>query len=236
MRFFSLVFVCIWGLVSDITGRRAVFSLGFFAIGISFFLYTLPTTALPDLLLVRLFFAIGASACTSMLTAGLADIVGEKNGMTSGIVGMFSGIGAVFAIFLLVPLPTVLDKLTGVPEDSLKYTLYIAGALSLIWSGVTMLSYQKKPPGIELQSRLPLSQKVQGAIKDFPRAFGLMTSDIKIAMGYISGFVVQINFGSLLTSRREAIRLYLPCSLRLGRLSTSLKTDSATMMGNWGSG
>ncbi|KAI0219348.1 hypothetical protein L0F63_000829 [Massospora cicadina] len=183
--------VCIWGMVSDLTGRRAVFSVGFGVIGVSLLLYTLPRSAVPELLLVRLLFAVGSSACTSMLAAGLADIVGVNNGLTSSLVGTFSGLGAVFAIFLLVPLPSLIDTLTTSHEDSVDYTLYLVGGIALVWAGVTAVGYQRPASEISGQPLRSMGHKVKGAVKDFPRAVSLFGSDIKIAMGYISGFVAR---------------------------------------------
>lgn len=89
----SLFFVCIWGLLSDRLGRRRVFALGFMIMGVSFLLYTLAASPFPDMLCYRIIFALGASACTPMLTAGLADMVGNNTAMTAGAAGMSSGLG-----------------------------------------------------------------------------------------------------------------------------------------------
>lgn len=189
----SIIFVCVWGIVSDRIGRRIVFSLGFAILGVSLILYTVPTRALPELLVMRLVFAVGASACTSMLAAGLADIVGRKNGMTSGITGMFSGLGAVGSVFGLMALPTWLDKYTNDQALSIKYTLYIVGSIALTWSITNLFLYNKSNTldGEETFSSLSLKDKFTRALEDFPRALSFLTSDLRISMGYISGFVAR---------------------------------------------
>ncbi|KAI9296377.1 MFS general substrate transporter [Neoconidiobolus thromboides FSU 785] len=189
----SIIMVIVWGLVSDRIGRRITFSLGFLIVGLALFFYTLPSRVLPDLLIVRLFFAIGASAITSMVAAGLADTVGHKNGMTSGIVGMFSGLGAVVSVFVLVPLPASLEKRTGSQTQSVIVTLYIVGAIAIVWSIINFFTFPKNNNrAIDVNGNtLTMKEEFIHGINKLPRACKLFFTDLRIAMAYISGFVAR---------------------------------------------
>lgn len=63
----------LWGVLSDKIGTRPVASVGVMLIGVSFFVYTTPKNY-TGLLFVRLFFAVGASAAGSMITAILSEV------------------------------------------------------------------------------------------------------------------------------------------------------------------
>ena len=58
----ALVACPLWGLVSDRMGVRFVAMIGYGVIGIALFLFVQATNVYPQLLLARIFFAIGATA------------------------------------------------------------------------------------------------------------------------------------------------------------------------------
>lgn len=95
----------LWGMVSDKIGRRIVFSIGIFIIGLALLLTSIVTTWV-QLICVRLFFALGASATGAMLTAVLGDYPHENSkGKTGGVVGLMAGVGAIFSVFILLRIP-----------------------------------------------------------------------------------------------------------------------------------
>ncbi|KAK3295468.1 uncharacterized protein B0H64DRAFT_395346 [Chaetomium fimeti] len=67
----------IWGLVSDRSGVRYVAVLGYAIIGLSLFLFVQARNVYPQLLLARIFFAVGAAAVTTMVTAILPSLTDE---------------------------------------------------------------------------------------------------------------------------------------------------------------
>ncbi|KAJ3223502.1 hypothetical protein HK099_001033 [Clydaea vesicula] len=126
---FSLFLVAFWGIISDFFGRRLVYALGFFFMSVGIFTFTFAQNVYPQLLIFRLVFALGGAATSSMLTAVLADQVqDESKGKLSGVVGLFSGLGALIALFGFLRLPTMF-KVNG-----LQYTFYIVGSICFLFS------------------------------------------------------------------------------------------------------
>src|SRR5690349_1720174 len=102
----SLPSVYLWGVASDRIGRRTVYSLGFLTMAIALASYTFAKNLYPQLLIIRLIFAVGGAASSSMVTAVLADYAGEQDrGKIAGVVGIVSGLGALLALFVFLPLP-----------------------------------------------------------------------------------------------------------------------------------
>jgi MFS family permease len=96
--------VVIWGSLSDKLGRRPVNVAGYIIIGTAIILFTTAKNVYPQLLLLRLFFAIGAAACSSMITALVGDCSGGARGKVSGVVGLFTGLGMPVNLFHAVDL------------------------------------------------------------------------------------------------------------------------------------
>ncbi|KAJ3275384.1 hypothetical protein HDV01_000676 [Terramyces sp. JEL0728] len=145
----SLFMVAIWGILSDLIDRFTIFGLGFIFSSIGVGCFTYASNLYPQLLLFRLLFAIGGSACSSMLTAILSDVVIEQDrGKLSGITGLMSGAGALIAVFLFLPLPA---KFGDGPAALHKSYFIVAGiglATALMLFGVPLahLFRRKTPP------------------------------------------------------------------------------------------
>ncbi|KAM0334235.1 hypothetical protein ACHAQA_001257 [Verticillium albo-atrum] len=73
----ALVACPVWGLVSDRLGVRWVAVIGYTVIGLSLFLFVQAGNVYPQLLLARIFFAVGATAAATMVTAILPSLTGE---------------------------------------------------------------------------------------------------------------------------------------------------------------
>ncbi|KAK4135509.1 hypothetical protein BT67DRAFT_441151 [Trichocladium antarcticum] len=73
----ALVACPLWGLVSDRSGVRYVAVAGYIVIGLSLFLFVQARNVYPQLLLARIFFAIGATAAATMVTAILPSLTDE---------------------------------------------------------------------------------------------------------------------------------------------------------------
>ncbi|TPX56524.1 hypothetical protein PhCBS80983_g04490 [Powellomyces hirtus] len=167
----SIIAVYLWGLASDRIGRRAVYGAGFFIMAIGLAGFTFPTKLYPDLLLVRLVFAVGGAASSAMMTGVLADYAAEESrGKVSGLVGLVSGCGALIALFVLLRLPPKF----GDGTHGLRVTFFITAGISvaaaaLMWTALQSRSRMRlavsrsttsSPPGSVADSERNLSTDV----------------------------------------------------------------------------
>ncbi|KKF92545.1 Major Facilitator Superfamily protein [Ceratocystis platani] len=74
----ALVMCPVWGLVSDRLGVRWVAVLGYVIVGIALVVFVQARNVYPQLLLARVFFALGATACATMVTAILPSLADDS--------------------------------------------------------------------------------------------------------------------------------------------------------------
>lgn len=145
----SLPATYIWGALSDrVLPRRVVYGIGFFVVSLALFIYPNVPTAYPGLIIVRCLFALGASACTAMMTACLADhALPSARGRLAGIVGTSTGCGALLALFVFLRVPAW----TGSGEDSaggIRAAYYVVATAAATWASLTLVGLQ---PGLTLR-------------------------------------------------------------------------------------
>ncbi|KAG6364824.1 hypothetical protein INS49_006428 [Diaporthe citri] len=68
-----------WGLISDRLGVRFVAMVGYAIIGLALFLFVQASNVYPQLLLARIFFALGATATATMVTATLPCLTDDTD-------------------------------------------------------------------------------------------------------------------------------------------------------------
>ena len=170
--------------------------MGYIVVAVS--LVSLPhgTNALPDLLLIRLVFALGTSSLSSMLTAVLADYVyTETLGRASGILGVTSGAGAIFGIFVLVgELPLLI---------CLANTFYVVAAgcvvmAVVVWNGLQSLN--------EFETSRDGAVNREYFCKLVLEGFKLGLKDRKIALSYLSSFLAR-GGGFIITGEQCSVEL-----------------------------
>ncbi|ORX51946.1 MFS general substrate transporter [Hesseltinella vesiculosa] len=105
----SVVFVVVWGVVSDHHEKRLIMALGLGFMGIPLIALPYVRQVYPDLLLIRLFFSVGTAGTTTMMTAFVMEVVQGKGGWVPAMLGASSGLGAIFAAFCLFSVPTMLN-------------------------------------------------------------------------------------------------------------------------------
>ncbi|KAK4231542.1 hypothetical protein QBC38DRAFT_407440 [Podospora fimiseda] len=81
----ALIACPIWGLVSDRAGVRYVAVVGYLVIGLALFLFVQARNVYPQLLLARIFFAVGATAAATMVTAILPSLTDETGSAVEAI-------------------------------------------------------------------------------------------------------------------------------------------------------
>jgi MFS family permease len=147
---YSEVLICatiwVWGMMSDRIGRRWVFVAGTLLIAISFVAMPFART-FAQVVIIRLIFAPGAAACSAMLMALICDYPRDdthhrSRGKASAIMGILAGLGALFALFVLLRIPKWVSG--GISSAGLRYMFFAAASVSLIGGIVSMFGLAKK--------------------------------------------------------------------------------------------
>ncbi|KAI1427012.1 hypothetical protein F5Y12DRAFT_224881 [Xylaria sp. FL1777] len=74
----------------------------------------------------------GSSASSSQAHSSAADTKGRKPSALAGLVGLFTGCGALVALVLFLPLPAYFSKKEGVtPAQAITDSFYVVGAVAL---------------------------------------------------------------------------------------------------------
>jgi MFS family permease len=169
-----------WGTLSDKTGRKLVFSMGFLLMALALFLYP-SADSIPVLFLYRGLFALGAAAVTTMLATVIADyVVNEDRGKASGLQGMGNGIGAILTVFVALQLPKlfIARGLTSIAAGQLIYGIMAGlGVLSVV-----ML-------GLGLQNRTQTQKEQKKSILQISREGFAAAKDPGIVLAYMAAFI-----------------------------------------------
>ena len=129
----------LFGALSDKIGRRFVYSLGFFLLGIGYFIYPLADSP-TELYFFRIFVALGCAANTVMLPTVANDYVhGSTRGRLIAFTSILNGLGLVLIISTFRNFATFYEQLQA-PEylinlgyDSANWAQYV------FWSASTMV-------------------------------------------------------------------------------------------------
>ena len=127
----GLIMPGIWGTLSDKTGRRIVYGIGFLLAASGIILYPL-AGSLVLLFIFRMIFAAGSNAANTMSNALLGDYIDSRDrGKALGINAMFGGIGALLTVFLFLRLPSIFQNGGVSIINSGRYTYWIVAGLGL---------------------------------------------------------------------------------------------------------
>jgi MFS family permease len=180
-----VMFLCVgvWGVVSDKTGRRAVYVWGFLIIGAGFGLTPLSRTLIM-LIGIRGIATIGVAASGGMLATVLADYVHNKDrGKASAIAGVMNGFGAMTGALALGKLPALYGKM-GQDGVSAGWSAYLTvavlcgiAALVLYW-GLKGGVYHK-------------TTKRTGLLQLAKEGIQAAKSDAGVALAYCAAFVAR---------------------------------------------
>ncbi|KAF9433916.1 hypothetical protein BGZ76_008813 [Entomortierella beljakovae] len=195
----------IWGVLSDRVGRRIVYSIGFLCLGVALILYPFVKNVYPHMLLCRLLFSLGSSACTCMMTGTLGDIAGNQHerGRVSAMAGMFTGFGALVSGMVLVELPWQLGKKVNDDVEGLKMSITIIGACAVAFAFIFFFTMPKTGAGASDGITTWFNQKVLRRTTISPNAepmispwhmlkYGILAGrDPRVALAYVSSFVAR---------------------------------------------
>lgn len=297
----ALVACPVWGLVSDKIGVRNVAVVGYIVIGASLMLLVQSHNVYPQLLLARIAFSIGGSACSTMVTAILPAMTAERKQIApaqdpqvnregivtpthsvrhsgafsisseltitparyvqrppnlrrrsqkrrfatnpsvpnksdlsqlAGYVGMFTGIGALVAVAIFLPLPVKFSGKGVAQADAVKDSFYLVGTVSIIVAIFVSLALRGLPGEEDkgfyrlLPTRNTQEQDTEEPVVSHssPSYYQLIRSamllgftDSRISLGYLGGFVARAS--------SVGISLFIPLFVNAYFIREGLCTD-----------
>ena len=145
----EIVVIALMGLVgalSDRTGRRILFVIGFVIISAGYFIYPLANST-EQLILFRVVVAASAAMIPVMLSACLVDIIQEcSRGKWLGTTSIFNGLGVLFMGQVLSQLPGQFEQMGYSGPEAGQYTFWIASAIGIVTAILLHLGLKGGPP------------------------------------------------------------------------------------------
>ncbi len=168
------------GAYSDKVGRRIIFASGFAVIGIGFFIYPL-AASVTQLFLFRSVFAVGVGLGAVMFSACIQDYPKEgSRGRWIAIIGVFTGLGAMFMALVLSKMPVWLIALGFSEVEAGMYSCWFASLLSFITAVVLTFGISNPPRHEKERGNHILSDLLVGLQQ---------AKNPRLALAYFSAFV-----------------------------------------------
>eukprot|EP00164_Ancoracysta_twista_P006204 GFYU01008600.1.p1 GENE.GFYU01008600.1~~GFYU01008600.1.p1 ORF type:complete len:481 (-),score=108.18 GFYU01008600.1:76-1518(-) len=171
-----------WGALSDKSGRRVVYSIGFVLLGIGQILSPF-VNDFGLLLACRVVFAFGASATSAMMMAVLSDyVIGGELGRSSGWLGVFSGCGALFSALVLMKAPSWFRPAFG-DRGGVQATYVLSGFFSFVGASAALvgLKGRSNPGNLQKRDYMVIVKEGMTAARD----------ESRLALSYLGGFVAR---------------------------------------------
>jgi MFS family permease len=182
---YEFVMVCLiapMGALADKIGRRPIYRLGFLWIGAALAIFPLAQN-LPQLVMGRMFFAVGAAAITAMMATVLADYPKEKSrGLFVAASGIANGLGAMTLVIGLSRLPAIFADSGYSTLTAGRMTFWVATALCVVTSVIVGRGLQAGKPG------KPLDHSLMRLIREAGRA---AKQNPRIAVACLGAFVAR---------------------------------------------
>lgn len=196
----AVVGVVVWGVLSDSIQKRTVIALSLVIMGVCVITYPYAPNVYPTLLILRLIYSAGSAGTTVMMAAMMTEVIHGKGGLVSGLVGICSGLGALFAAFVLFSVPAHLEHLSTTPNGSIYMGYGIIGGITTflglaLWQLMPRRVYNHKKSLAGSRSRVDFLSRLRDGIT--------AAKDPGIALGFLSSFfaradeVIVSNFISL---------------------------------------
>ncbi|KAG2733533.1 hypothetical protein G9P44_003058 [Scheffersomyces stipitis] len=221
-----------------IQGTRYIPSISFLILALSLVGYAVVSTNIyPDVIFFRCIFALGVTSCMSMITVMLNELTNsdfafqkflfwrhyqqqafdslelndpedKKNGKYSALIGISTGLGAIFSVsfFLTLPIKLVSSNPDLTLKEGLKYSYLIVAAFAVVAFHVLVVflydSNKKKPNTIEESELLLVEESEVTEESDEPeeklpyfkllaRGFEISRSNHRVQLSYIGAFVAR---------------------------------------------
>jgi MFS family permease len=167
------------GAVSDRSGRRPIFVAGLVWMAAGFCVYPLAGSE-AALIALRVFYSIGQTAATVMLSTCLAEYIAERmRGRWMGVVGVCNGLGVVVMATVFARLPLAftrlgLDEVQALVASFWTFAVWIL-LLALFLRGALQAPVLPREPG-------------PGVLRLAVRGLLIARENPRIALGYLTAF------------------------------------------------
>jgi MFS family permease len=177
-----LLLIAPMGALADKIGRRPIYVIGFLWLGAALAIFPLARN-LPQLVMGRMFYAVGAAAITAMMSTVLADYPQERSrGILIAVSGIANGLGAVTLIIVMSRLPALFADMGYSTLTSGRMTFWVATGLCIVSAVIVGRGLKAGKPGRQQQE--PLSRLLQQAGR-------AARSNPRIAVACLEAFVAR---------------------------------------------
>jgi MFS family permease len=171
------------GVIADRIGRREVFSIGIFVMGLGYLLYPFAETV-TQLLAFRAVYAAGLGASTGMLQTIVADYPQDRSrGKMVALSGLFNGLGviAITVIFGRFMPPALVEM--GYDELTATRLVHIFIFIACAISSVIYFFGLKKGTPAKSEERPPIRELILSGLSE--------ARNPRIALAYAAAFVAR---------------------------------------------
>lgn len=197
-------------------GTKLVVLSSFFIIALALFGYgTVSSHIFPELILFRSIFAVGVTAAMSMVPVMLNEVTSagfqfkqlkvwkshapessplldgtpyHRNGKFSALVGVFTGLGAIFAVSFYLTMPVNLaEKYDVNMKTAIKYSYCIVGAISLV-AGILAFIFLYNSA---TQPHEPTDQPDTSYFGLLNRGLQVSKTNKRVRLAYVGSFVAR---------------------------------------------
>jgi MFS family permease len=170
------------GVLADRIGRREVFALGLFVMGIAYALYPF-ASSLGELTAYRMLYAAGIAAATGMLGTLIADYPqSQSRGKMVALGGTLNGLGVVSVTAGLGGLMKAFVNQGADPEAAGQYAHLIVAGLCILSAIIIQIGVRPGTP-VAKEERPPVGELVRSAF--------LEARNPRIALAYACAFIAR---------------------------------------------
>jgi len=172
------------GVLADRIGRRELFSIGMFVMGVGYLLYPFAESVY-DLIIYRAIYAAGLGASTGMLQTIVTDYPQDRSrGKLVALSGVFNGLGVICVTVLFgrfVP-PALVNA--GFDAITATRIVHVFVFVVCTLSSVVFLFGLKKGAPVAREEQLPIKQLIASGFSEAVR-------NPRIALAYSGAFVAR---------------------------------------------
>ena len=163
-EFVMLLLIAPVGALSDKIGRRTIYRLGFLWVGVALAIFPMAQD-MTQLVMGRMFFAVGAVMITGMMATVLADYPQNKSrGMMVAGLGIANGAGAVTMIIAMSRLPVWFADMGYSTLTSGRFTYWVATGLCVVTAIIVGRGLQGGKPG-RPQKQQPIGRLIKEGLQ-----------------------------------------------------------------------